>query len=111
MEPNVDIIRNAYAAFANEDIPAVLATFDEDITFYVPEELPEGGHYRGHDAVLGFFGSLAELYDELRVEPDRFHGAGDTVIAEGNHRSRIGGNEFEAGFAHVWTMRDGRATA
>ncbi len=111
MNTNVDIIRNAYVAFAQEDIPAVLAVLDDDIEWYVPDELPEGGGFRGHDAVLGFFGGLAELYDELRVEPDRFHGAGDRVIAEGHHRGRIGDTAFEVGFAHMWTMRDGRAVA
>lgn len=111
MTTDVDVIRRAYLAFAQEDIPAVLAVLHEDIDMYVPDELPEGGRYRGHDAVLGFFGGLAELYDELRVDAEVFHGAGDHVIAEGHHRGRIRGTAFEVGFAHVWTMRGGRAIA
>ncbi len=110
MSTNTDIIRRAYDAFSRGDIPAVLAEFDDTIEWYAPDELPDGGTYRGPSQVARFFGSLPEHYDELRVDVDRVLDAGDQVIAEGHHRGHIGGREFDVGFAHVWTLVDGKAT-
>ncbi len=108
MSTNTDIIRTGYDAFGRGDIPAVLALFDPEIEWYSPEELPGGGTYNGTSAVGEFFSSLPGNYQELRVEPDRYLDAGDRVIVEGRHRGRINDVSFEVGFAHVWTLADGR---
>lgn len=109
---NADIIRSGYQAFANQDIPAVLALFDDDIEWYAPDELPDGGTFHGPAGVAEFFTNLSKHYSELRVEPDTYHEAGDRVIVEGHHRGTvISGAPFEAGFAHVWTLRGGKAVA
>jgi ketosteroid isomerase-like protein len=110
MSANTDIVRQAYDAFARGDIPTVLAVFDDAIEWYAPDELPDGGTYRGPGEVAGFFQSLPQHYAELRVEVDRVLDAGDQVIAEGHHRGRIGATDFVVGFAHVWTLADGKAT-
>ena len=109
MTSNVDIVRSGYDAFGRGDIPGVLALFDPSIEWYVQEELPEGGTYRGPEAVGGFFASLPKNYDDLQVQPDQYLDAGDSVIVEGHHRGKINGTAFEVGFAHVWTLRDGAA--
>ncbi|MFC4949712.1 nuclear transport factor 2 family protein [Pseudonocardia sp. GCM10023141] len=108
MPSNIDIIRDGYEAFGRGDVPAVLAIFADDIEWYAPDELPGGGTFHGPGEVAGFFGALPGIYDDLRVEPDRLLDAGDQVIAEGHHRGRIGGQPFEVGFAHVWTLAGGR---
>lgn len=109
---NADILRGGYEAFARQDIPAVLALFDDAIEWYAPDELPDGGFYRGKAGVSEFFAKLPAHYAELRVEPDRFHESGDRVVVEGHHRGTLtGGAEFEVGFAHVWTLRDGKVLA
>jgi ketosteroid isomerase-like protein len=56
-----------------------------------------------------FFSTLPGLYEELRVEPDRFIDAGDDVIVQGHHRGKVRGTAFEVGFANVWTLAEGRA--
>lgn len=112
MASPAELIRTGYEAFARQDIPAVLELFDDGIEWYSPDELPGGGTYRGPAGVAEFFGQLPGLYAELRVEPDEFLEAGDRVIVEGHHRGRVAsGAEFEVGFAHVWTVRDGKAVA
>lgn len=107
---NTDILRTGYDAFARGDVPAVLALFDSGIEWYAPDELPGGGTYRGPEEVARFFAGLPEHYQELSVSPQRFLADGDRVAVEGVHRGRIGGVAFEAGFVHVWTLRDGKAT-
>src|SRR3954469_25342126 len=104
---NVDIIRGVYQAFGRGEIDMVLAAFDESMEWYAPDELPDGGTYRGPQGVAQFFAALPTHYEELRVEPDRFLDAGDYVIVEGHHRGTINGTAFDVGFAHVWTLQDG----
>ena len=108
---NVEIVRGGYAAFAAGNIPAVLALFADDLVWTVPDSLPTGGVYRGPQGAAEFFTTLTQYYGELRVEPERYIDAGDTVVAQGRHRGRtLSGNAFDVPWLHVWTFRDGRAT-
>jgi ketosteroid isomerase-like protein len=112
MPTNTEIIATGYQAFAAQDIPTVLAMLDPDIEWYIPDELPDGGTYHGPDGVLRFFGKLQETYTEFRVEPERFSALGaDRVLVEGHHRGKVGDNAFDVEFIHLWTVRDGVATA
>jgi uncharacterized protein len=106
---DVETIRSGYEAFGRQDIPGVLAVFADDIEWTTPESLPVGGTVRGHDGVGGFFQSLPRYYPELRVEPQEFLDAGDTVVVLGHHHGRAAGGEFHVPFAHVWTMSGGKA--
>lgn len=109
-EQNVETIRGAYEAFARGDIPGVMSALHDDIEWDSPTSLPWGARCHGHDEVLAFFGRLAELMEELRVEPDRFIDAGDTVVVTGTHHGRgKQGGPFEARWCMVWELRDGRA--
>jgi ketosteroid isomerase-like protein len=109
-QQDVDALRAGYEAFARQDLPAVFAMFDEDIDWYVPDELPVGGRFHGHDGVMAFFGGLSR-FDEIHVDPDRFLDAGERIVVEGRDHGRLHGQAYEVGFVHVWTLREGRAVA
>ena len=106
---NVQLLRDGYAALARQDIPAALAAFDPSIEWNVPDSLPFGGTYRGHDAVTGFFGTLAEVWQSLSVEPEEFIDAGDTVVVLARDRATGAGGTFDDRTVHLWRMRDGKA--
>jgi ketosteroid isomerase-like protein len=109
---NVQVLRGAYAAFARQDMPSVLAAFDEDISWSTPDSLPFGGTVRGHAGVMEFFGSLAGQFASLSVEPEEFIDGGDTVVVIARDRSTThGGTAIETQAAHVWRMGGGRATS
>jgi ketosteroid isomerase-like protein len=108
-QQDVETLREGYAAFNRQDIPAVLALFDPSIEWDVPTSLPWGGVFHGPDGVGRFFGSLGNWLEELRVEPEAFLDAGDHIVVVGDHHGRVkGGREYEARFAMVWEMRDGK---
>jgi uncharacterized protein len=104
---DVHTIRSAYDAFARADIDGVLAVFADDIAWTVPPVGDWGGTIKGKDEVLAFFMALGGRYGPFAVVPDEMIDTGDRVIALGHHE--IGGDEVP--FAHVWTMRDGKAGA
>jgi ketosteroid isomerase-like protein len=109
-QQNVDVIRRAYDAFARQDIPAVLGAFDDTIEWTTPDSLPIGGTVRGHKGVTGFFQSLPEYFQELRVQPEQFIDGGDQVIVLGRHVGRGARGQFDVPWCMVWTMRNGKVT-
>ncbi|MET0147140.1 MAG: nuclear transport factor 2 family protein [Ilumatobacteraceae bacterium] len=110
---NTETVRAAYAAFEVGDVPAVLSALADDIEWTEAEGFPLAGTYRGHDAVVqGVFMPLGEGYEGFTVKPESIIGEGDTVVSVGWYegRYRATGKVARARFAHVWTLRDGKAT-
>lgn len=108
-EENVDTIRGIYDAFARGDIPAIIDQLADDVAWHSPETLPWGGDERGHEGVLAFFGRLGGAVDELVPDVRTFIDGGDHVTVLGTHHGRAkGGAPFEAEWAMVWRLRDGK---
>jgi uncharacterized protein len=108
---DVQVLRSAYDAFARQDIPAVMAAFDEGIEWRGPETLPFGGTYRGHAGVGEFFGRLPQHWQELSVEPEEFIDGGDTIVVIARIRGTAAGGSYDERHIHLWRMRGGKATA
>src|SRR5215212_2483282 len=113
-QSNVDIVKKAYAAFGQGNIPGVLETFSPDIEWHSPIGLYRlGGVHRGPEGVLNnFFSVLMELYDGLDVTPREYIEAGDRVIVLGNGRGkgRATGQEIDLPYVHIHEVHDGKIT-
>lgn len=107
----VATLRAAYDAFKRQDVPAVMAAFDERIEWISPDTLPFGGVYRGHAEVGQFFGQLPQHWTDLSVEPQEFIDGGDTVVVVVRLRGggRAGAMDSEA--IHLWRLRSGKAVS
>lgn len=108
---NLETVEGTYESFAAGDVEAVLETFAPDITWVEAEGGPYGGTYEGPEAIVEHvFGPLGTEWDPFRVEPDRFVHDGSTVVSTGTYSGTHGetGESFEAPFAHVWDLEDGR---
>ena len=100
------------AACAKGDVPGVLGIMDPGIEWTEAEGFPLGGTYHGPQAVLeGVFMRLGSDFDGYAAVPHEFIDGGDIVVALGTYsgKYRATGKSFEAPFAHVWTLRDGKA--
>jgi len=110
---NFNSVKAVYDAFAKGDIPTVLGTFSPDIAWTEAEGFPYGGTYHGPRAVLdGVFMRLGTEWDGFAAVPDEFIDAGGTVVVLGKYsgKYKATGKSFQADFAHVWRMREGKAT-
>ncbi len=110
---NLDIIQSAYAAFAKGDVPGVLGILDADVVWTEAEGFPYGGTYNGPSGVLeGVFMRIGTDWDGFAAIPHEFIDGGDTIVALGQYSGKCiaTGKSFEADFAHVWRMKDGKAT-
>jgi hypothetical protein len=114
-EQNKAIVEQAYNNFKTGNIDALLDLMSDDITWELPEVegVPFAGKRTGRASVGQFFQTVGELQESLRFEPREMIAEGDKVIALGSYdwRVKTTGREFSGDFAHVWTIRDGKAVA
>jgi ketosteroid isomerase-like protein len=109
MADGATVVQEAYAAFGRGDIPAVLGMLDGDVDWNVPEAVPHGGHFEGQEAVGGFFQGLGERWEGFRIEIDDVVDGGEHVVGVGRASGDLRGvGNASYGFAHVFTVRDGR---
>ena len=111
-ETNAELLRRGYDAFAEGDVPGVLALFSPEIKWHVPGRNLLSGDYTGHDEVVGFFQKMGELSGgtfELVVHDILDNGADKVVVLVTENAERNGtAVAFEA--VHVWRVQDGLAT-
>lgn len=106
---SIEIVENAYRAFAAGNIPAVLEVFDRSISWTDMEGFPTGGTYVGAEAILnGVFIRLGMEWNDFQAVPDEFLDAGQTIVALGNYTGtfKTTGKSMRVPFAHVWGLRD-----
>ena len=108
---NSDILRGIYEAFAEGDVPAVLAALSPEVEWVEAEGFPYGGVYRGPGAVLhGVFMKLGSEWEGFSAVPEGYVADGDTVVVLGTYSGTYvaSGRRFQAPFAHVWWIEDGK---
>jgi ketosteroid isomerase-like protein len=107
-QENVEIVRNAFDAFARDDTPGVLRLCDEDIVITQPPELPGvSPEQRGHSGVLEAFNIWPEQWDDYQIEILRIADSGDYVVvtARTSGRGKQSGAEVKMEFAFAFKVR------
>jgi uncharacterized protein len=111
-EENVEIVRNAIAAFDRGDIEGVLRVCDEDIVITQPAELPGvSPEQHGHQGVLEALAIWPEQWDDYRIELLRIAAApgGKVFVTQRTRgRGKQSGVEVEMDFSFVFTVRDAK---
>lgn len=90
----------------------VLEVLSADIAWTEAEGFPYGGTYHGPKGVLeGVFMRLGSEWNGFAAVPSEFIDGGDTIVVLGKYSGtyKATGKSFEADFAHVWKLRDGKA--
>ena len=111
-EQSVEVVKRAYAAFAEGDVPAVLGAFADDIEWHEAEGMPYGGVYRGGEAVAeNVFGPITEDVEGFALTPEEFMAAGDTVavVVTYTGTGKVTGKPLDLPVVHVWDIQDGKA--
>jgi ketosteroid isomerase-like protein len=113
-ERNVEIVRRGFEALQRGGIAAVLELLDPEFEAEVgPDLSPEPDRYRGHEGVRRWFAGFEGSLEDVRLEPEEFIDAGDSVIVRARLSGRGSGSgiEVEQQAIQVWTVRDGRAVS
>jgi ketosteroid isomerase-like protein len=115
-QENVEIVREAAAAFNRRDLDAWLEYLADDIDYRAVEgALDDHGPIHGKDALLAhvddWVGTLGDFMDHFRIEPVELIEAGeDQVIAvtRTSGRAKLSGVETHLTYVAVYTIRDGK---
>lgn len=108
----VEAVRQVYAALNRNDVPGFMAIFDPDVVRVEFEDSPQGGTYRGMDAVREHVEKGRGTWAEGGCEPQRFIVAGDVVIVLVHVRVRLKTETQwrEGDVVDGFRFRNGRAT-
>ena len=112
---NTKIVQEAYAAFGRGDVQGILDRLDDDVVwkgvYGAAPHVPTAGERRGKAQVKEFFNQVAESVKFSRFEPSEFVATGDKVVALGHYTATTSiGKPFDADFAMVFTLRNGKVT-
>lgn len=113
---NTNIVQDAYAAFGRGDIPGILNLLAENVSWQgvygAAAHVPMAGQRRGKAAVDEFFKLVSAHETFSTFEPREFVAAGNKVVALGHYTGKTSiGKTFDADFAMVFTVENGKVTA
>ena len=109
---NVETIQRLYQALSQGDVQGMAAVCTAEVRWEITPGFPHSATFVGLEAVFNdFFVPVMEEFEDWRTVPETFLDAGDDVIALGHYHSRAKatGRYMTAGFAHVWSLDDGKA--
>jgi len=113
VEENINLVKLIYDCFFKGDIEGLLAHYSDDVDWevYGPAAIPTSGPHHGKAAVQQFFTKVSELFDFSKFDVQQYVAQGDTVVTMGEYGGTIktNGKEFHMHFAHVVTIKDGKA--
>ena len=111
-QQNVEIVRDAAAAFNRGDLDAWFEYWADDIDYRAAEgALDDRGPMQGKDAVRAYVQDWLDMFDDFKVEPVELIDAGeDQVIAvlRISGRAKLSGVETDLTYAALYTIRDGK---
>ena len=107
---SVDLVANAYAAFARGDNQTALSYYASDVEFSQPADEPGGGTYHGVEGVVEAFRKWLAPWKEYRVDLEELTDHGEHVLARTRHHmhGKASGVEVEKVIFQLWTVRNGR---
>jgi ketosteroid isomerase-like protein len=113
---NTKLVQEAYAAFLEGDVAAVLARLDEQVDWKpvigAGKHVPMSGARRGIARVGEFFEQVAANVTFTTFDPQHYVAQGDKVVALGHYTATMsGGGSFDSDFAMIFTVRNGKITA
>jgi hypothetical protein len=109
---NLEIIKEAYAAFGRGDIAAVLSVQSPNVELEGagPKQIPWAGSFQGPDGAKQFFAAIEAETDIESFEPQMFVAQGDRVVVLGFERvrSKRTGRSYESHWAHSYALAGGK---
>jgi uncharacterized protein len=112
-QENMEIVRRFYEAWNRSDEETQIEAFAPEIEFRTAGLASPVGLdavYYGHAGLRKFTQEFRESWEQLFADPERIVERGEQVVVLVRLRGKgRDGIEVERPFAHVWTMRGGRA--
>ena len=115
---NVEVVREAMSLMnvAGRDREAarrLVDLFDPEVRIDMSRRVFNPDIYEGQEGLRRLGREVRDVWEEFRIEPERFVDAGDTVVVIEKRygRGRGSGIDVEQRSAVIWTLRDGKIIA
>jgi ketosteroid isomerase-like protein len=107
-QENLDLARNAVAAFNRRDVPALVGMVTDDFQWVTWTGTVQPTVYHGADGLEGYFRD-ADVWEVLNLEVQEFRELGDEVLVVGTFhaRGRGSGVEIHAPYYSAFFMSEG----
>ena len=94
------------------DIPAALERFDADVVVRLPEALPYGGIYHGHDGFHEYMGKLRACWERFEITVDDTFEAGSSIVVRESLKgvAKAGGQAVEMPLLLAFAAQGGKIT-
>jgi ketosteroid isomerase-like protein len=106
---NVDIVRRAWRAYEDGDLPTALADIDGDFVATRVPPMPDVVPYYGREGMMQMLADWIEGFEEFHLTAEEFNDANERQVVVRIHQRAVGaksGVPIEADFWMVHTMRD-----
>jgi uncharacterized protein len=114
MGEGLNVVQQAYEAFARRDIPALLNLVADEVDWKVvgPASLPHCSLRRNPTEVADFFTDLGSVEELTVFEPREFMEAGENVTVLGylEAYTRDTNQKFQSEWVNVFTVQNGKIT-
>jgi ketosteroid isomerase-like protein len=111
-QENVEIVRDAAAAFSRGDLDAWFEYVADDIDYRAAEgALDDHGPIHGRDALRAHVQDWLDMFDDFKSEPVEVIDAGEDeviVVTRISGRAKLSGVETDLTYAALYTFRDGK---
>lgn len=109
--PNVQRLREGYAAFAKGDLDTVKTLWTDDVVWHVGGNNPLAGDYKGQDEILGFFGKAFELTGgTMKIDVHDILANDEHAVALVTVSAQRDGKTTDMNAVHVFHVRDGKTS-
>jgi uncharacterized protein len=110
---NVDVVKDAYRAFNENNFDVLLECLDENVKWFAigpPHLIPMAGTRYGPEQVEQYFALLGDNEELRSLKPLEFIAEEDHVVAIGEqeHLVTATGSATRSPWVHVFTLRHGR---
>jgi uncharacterized protein len=106
---NQDLILRGYKAFADGNLPELLALMDGNVTWHIPGNNLISGAYRGQEQVAGLIAKSAEMTGgTLRFEIKDTLANDERVVILATLSATRHGTAHTQQVVHLWRVADGK---
>lgn len=111
MTSNVDLVREALAAWARGDVDGALSFAHPDIVSVRAAPLPDPQTYHGHEGVLQMYADWTTDFADFEMHGESFEAFGEHVLVEMVQRGvgKASGVEVVGRFWFLFHVREGVA--
>jgi ketosteroid isomerase-like protein len=108
-EANLEVARNAVAAFNRRDVGALAEIATQDFEWVTWTGTVEPTVYHGVEGLAAYFRD-ADVWEVLNLQVDEFRDLGDRVLVAGTFHARGGGSgvELEASYYSAFFLSGGK---